>query len=139
MKLCAWLLLIVCVCCHFVVYGRADAFVVVVVFNDCCNKSPQTTCAYLLSYSSEVRSLKWLYRAKGNISAGSRDSLTLSSFSTASACTGVSPALLHALEYPLHYCMHWTTPALLHALEYPLHNSHISFSRYTPPTSPASV
>ena len=27
MKLCAWLLLIVCVCCHFVVYGRADAFV----------------------------------------------------------------------------------------------------------------
>lgn len=47
---------------------------------------------------------------------------------------------LHALEYSLHYYMPWSTP-LHYCMHWsiPLHNSHISFSRYIPPTSPASL
>lgn len=105
MKLCAWLLLIVCVCCHFVVYGRADAFGFFFFMTAVTNRHKQAVNEF---WSPEV----WNDCTRSK-TIFLQDLEILWPFPAFRQC-------LHALEYslhyympwstPLHYCMHWSIP-----------------------------
>lgn len=97
--MCAWLLLIVCVCCHFVVCGRADAFGFFILMTAVTNRHKQAVHIY---YLTVLKSEVW------NGCTGSK-----AIFLQDLEILWPSPAFrqcLHALEYPLHYYMHWSIP-----------------------------
>lgn len=82
--------------CYLLKKGRCIHFLITAV------ALPQASSAYLLSYSSEVRSPKWSYRAEGDLSAGPRGLWPSPAFRRRLYALEHCPALLSHQFQPLH-------------------------------------